>query len=291
MKIGAVYPQYELGGDPAAVAAFGVGAERMGFDHLVCYDHVVGSPPDRVPPLTGPYTHEHPFHDPFVLFAYLAGLTERIEFVTGVLVLPQRQTVLVARQAADIQLLSGGRLRLGVAPGWNWVEYAALGQEFTTRGTRMAEQIRLLRRLWTGEIVDFEGSFDRVDGAALNPPPAWPIPIWIGGSSSRALKRAARLAEGFIFHGPRESWEPLAEQLRTALREEGRDVEGFGFELIARGPGAGSVVDAIEAWAEAGGTHAAVTTMLSGLPADVGAHTDMLAEVRQELDARGLWSS
>src|SRR6185295_9430773 len=149
MDIGVVYPQIELGGDPTAVREIGRAVEDLGFDHLLAYDHVLGAVhTDRMPPLTGPYTERDPFHDPFVMFAYLAGLTERIQFATGVLILPQRQTALVARQAADVDLLSGGRLRLGVGVGWSHVEYEALGQNFRTRGAREEEQIDLLRRLF-----------------------------------------------------------------------------------------------------------------------------------------------
>jgi probable F420-dependent oxidoreductase len=150
MQIGVVYPQNELRGDPTAVRRIGRAVEDLGFDHLLAYDHVLGAVhADRTPQLTGPYTEHDPFHDPFVMFAYLAGVTERIRFGTGILVLPQRQTALVARQAADVDLLSGGRLRLGVGVGWNYVEYEALGQDFRTRGARQEEQIELLRRLFT----------------------------------------------------------------------------------------------------------------------------------------------
>ncbi len=182
LQIGVVYPQTELHGDPGAVRQFGTGVEDLGFDHLLAYDHVLGAVhAGRAPPLTGPYTERDPFHDPLVMFAYLAGITERIRFATGVLVLPQRQTALVARQAADVDLLSGGRLRLGVGVGWNHVEYEALGQDFRTRGIRQEEQIGLLRRLFTEPVVDFPGRFDRVHRAALVPKPARSIPIWLGG--------------------------------------------------------------------------------------------------------------
>jgi probable F420-dependent oxidoreductase len=202
MQIGAVYPQTELGGDPTAVGQIGRAVEELGFAHLLAYDHVLGAVhADRAPRLTGPYTEQHPFHDPFVMFAYLAGITERIQFATGVLILPQRQTALVARQAADVDLLSRGRLRLGVGVGWSHVEYEALGQDFHTRGARQEEQIGLLRRLFTEPVVDFSGRFDRIDRAALVPKPARPIPIWLGGSSEAAFDRAARLADGFIFIG------------------------------------------------------------------------------------------
>src|ERR1700691_5635441 len=173
MEIGVVYPQTELRGDPEAVRKIGTGVEDLGFDHLLAYEHVLGAVhADRTPPLTGPYTEHDPFHDPLVMFAYLAGLTERIGFVTGVLILPQRQTALVARQAADVDLLSGGRLRLGVGVGWNHVEYDALGQNFHTRGAREEEQIQLLRLLWTEEVIDYTGRFDRVDRAGTSPRPS-----------------------------------------------------------------------------------------------------------------------
>src|SRR5579863_9717030 len=202
MQIGVVYPQNELGGDPTAVPKIGKAVENLGFDHLFAYDHVLGAVhADRTPPLTGPYTEHDPFHDPFVMFAYLAGITERIGFTTGVLILPQRQTALVARQATDVDLLSGGRLRLGVGIGWSPVEYEALGQDFHTRGARQEEQIPLLRKLFTEPVVDFTGRFDRIDRAALLPKPTRPIPIWLGGSGEKSFDRAARLADGFIFFG------------------------------------------------------------------------------------------
>ena len=202
MQIGAVYPQIELRGDPSGVRRLGLAVEELGFDYLLAYDHVLGAVhADRTPELTGPYTEHDPFHDPFVMFAYLAAITERLQFATGILILPQRPTALVARQAADLDLLSGGRLRLGVGIGWNHVEYEALGQHFRTRGARQEEQIRLLRRLFTEPVVDFSGRFDRIDRAALVPKPLRPIPIWLGGSSEPAYDRAARLADGFIFIG------------------------------------------------------------------------------------------
>lgn len=221
MKIGVVYPQIELGGDPNAVRRIGKAVEDLGFDYLLAYDHVLGAVhADRTPQLSIPFTEHDPFHDPFVMFAHLAGITERIGFATGILVLPQRQTALVARQAADVDLLSGGRLRLGVGVGWNPVEYEALGQDFRTRGARQEEQVGLLRRLFTEPVVDFAGRFDRVDRAALVPRPARPIPIWLGGSGDAAFERAARLADGFIFFGGGtraiDAWKRLREPPRQA---------------------------------------------------------------------------
>src|SRR5579859_3768844 len=224
MQIGAIYPQTELRGDPKALAAVGRAVETLGYDYLLMFDHVAGAVHEgRDPRLTGPYTEKHPFHDPLVSFAYLAGITSRIGFATGVLVLPQRQTVLVARQAADVDLVSAGRLRLGVGVGWNWVEYAALGQDFHTRGRRLDEQIGLLRRLWGASPLTFAGRFDQIDRAGLNPRPERQIPIYCGGYSEPAYRRAAKLADGFIFSGRLDtSALPGWTQIKDYLRAEGR---------------------------------------------------------------------
>jgi len=286
VQIGVVYPQTELGGDPAAVRRIGRAVEELGYSHLLAYDHVLGAVhADRTPPLTGPYTEHDPFHDPFVMFAFLAGITTRIGFTTGVLVLPQRQTALVARQAADVDLLSGGRLRLGVGIGWNPVEYEALGEDFHTRGSRQEEQIELLRRLFTEPVVDFSGRFDRVDRAALVPRPARPIPIWLGGSSDAAFERAARLADGFIFIGGDidrsvDAWQ----RLRDRVDRMGRSVEDFGGEYVVRPrSGIDDLKADIEVWREAGGTHASVVTMGMGLDS-LDAHLDFLAKIAEGLN-------
>ena len=259
MKIGVVYPQIELGEDPNAVRRIGKAVEDLGFDYLLAYDHVLGAVhDDRTPPLPGPYTERDPFHDPLVMFGYLAGITERIGLATGVLVLPQRQTALVARQAADVDLLSEGRLRLGVGVGWNHVEYEALGQDFRTRGAREEEQIGLLRRLFVEPVVDFGGRFDRVDRAALIPKPARAIPIWLGGSGEKAFDRAARLADGFIFFGAGgldgavDSWIAMRERLATL----DRSVEHFGAEYVSLSQGA----EALSPRAKRGGLQAAPTS-------------------------------
>ncbi len=286
MQIGVVYPQIELRGDPVAVRRFGVAAEDLGFDHLLAYDHVLGAVhAGRTPPLTGPYTEHDPFHDPFVMFAYLAGITERIQFATGILILPQRQTVLVARQAADVDLLSGGRLRMGVGVGWSPVEYDALGLDFRTRGARQEEQIGLLRRLFTEPVVDFAGRFDRVDRAALVPKPKRSIPIWLGGSGDKALDRAARLADGFIFIGGGidhtiDTWA----RLRERVHDQGRAAEDFGADYVVPIHGsAGDLSAEIDAWGRAGGTHVSLVTMGLGL-GSVDAHIDRIAAVAAALD-------
>ncbi|MDH6293077.1 LLM class F420-dependent oxidoreductase [Rhodococcus opacus] len=286
MQIGVVYPQTELGGDPNAVGRFGKAVENLGFDHLLAYEHVLGAVhADRTPKLVGTYTERDPFHDPFVMFAYLAGITERIGFATGVMVLPQRQTALVARQATDVDLLSGGRLRLGVGVGWNHVEYEALGPDFRTRGARQEEQIELLRRLFTEPVVDFKGRFHRVDRASLQPKPLRPIPIWLGGAGEAAFDRAARLADGFIFFGGGADRAAAAwERLRDRVAGYGRSVDEFGADYVAHPLGGVADVKAdIDAWREAGGTHASVVTMGLGLES-VDAHIDYLTSVAEALN-------
>ncbi len=204
MRVGVVYPQIELGGDPAAVKAYAQAAEGLGYDNLVIYDHVLGAVHEgREPKLWGPYTERDPFHEPFVTFAYLAGITERLELTTGVIILPQRQTALVAKQAADIDLFSGGRLRLGVGVGWNWVEFDGLelSGHFRRRGAREENQIALLRKLWAEPVVDHTDEDHRIDRAGILPRPERRIPIWLGGFSKVAFDRAARIADGFIISG------------------------------------------------------------------------------------------
>ena len=285
MQIGVVYPQTELRGDPSAVREIGLAVERLGFDHLLAYDHVLGAVhADRERPLPGPYTELDPFHDPLVMFAYLAGITERIGFASGVMVLPQRQTALVARQAADVDLLSGGRLRLGVGVGWNHVEYEALGYEFRGRGARQEEQIEVLRRLFTDPVVDFTGSFHRIDRASLNPKPTRPIPIWLGGSSEVAFDRAARIADGFIFFGGGAiTRSTLGTRCARACNGLGRSVADFGADWVALPDGGVEAVAAdVDAWREAGGTHISLVTMGLGFDS-AEAHIDYLGSVADAL--------
>jgi len=304
MQIGVVYPQNELGGDPTAVGQIGRCVEELGFDHLLAYDHVLGAVRDgRTPELAGPYDENDPFHDPFVMFAYLAGITERLRFATGILILPQRQTALVARQAADVDLLSGGRLRLGVGVGWNYVEYGALGQDFVTRGAREEEQIGLLRQLFSEPVVDFSGRFDRVDRAALIPRPSAPVPIWLGGSSNAAYDRAARIADGFIFSsGDIEPAISTLQQIHTQLAKHGRSKEDFGADLVVslgEGPGVpggpgglggpggaggpGGLAQLVEMWSNAGGTHVTLATMRHGFTS-IEQHLDHIASAAALLD-------
>src|SRR4051812_37821183 len=198
MRIGVVFPQTELGGDVGAVRAYGEHVEELGYRHVLAYDHVLGADPEVHSRWAGPYDVHTTFHEPFVLFGYLAAITS-LELVTGIVILPQRQTALVAKQAAEVDLLSGGRLRLGVGLGWNAVEYEALGKDFTDRGRRITEQVDLLRRLWTEPTVTFHGRYETVTAAGLAPLPVQrPIPVWIGASSEPALRRAGRIADGWF---------------------------------------------------------------------------------------------
>src|SRR5881398_1186024 len=203
MRLGVVFPQTEIGSDPAVIRDYAQAAESAGYDHLLVFDHVLGGTLERFDKLgrRPPFTDESPFHEVFVLFGYLGACTEKLELVTGIVILPQRQTALVAKQAAAVDVLTRGRLRLGVGIGWNFVEYEALGEKFTNRGRRIEEQIALLRRLWTEEVVDFKGRWHRVDRAGLNPLPVQrPIPVWMGGNADPAMERIARLADGYFTH-------------------------------------------------------------------------------------------
>lgn len=288
MKIGVIYPQNEFGGDPEAVERLGLAVEELGFDHLLTYDHVLGAAQDRERKLWGPYTEMDPFHDPFVMFSYLAAITRRIEFVTGILVLPQRQTALVARQAADLDLLSRERFTLGVGIGWNYVEYEALGENFKTRGRRMDEQIKLLRRLWSEPLIEFEGSFHRIDRAALNPRPRRRIPIVLGGFAEAALRRAALLGDGFIFaDGATDAFVDI-QRLRELLKETGRAEDGFTMHCaMLRADTPQEVVETVRRWKDAGGTHASVYTMGKDLTT-VGDHIAYLTKVAEALRSAGV---
>jgi probable F420-dependent oxidoreductase len=295
MKLGVAYPQNELGGDPSALRRFAMAVEELGYDHLLMYDHLVGAvrAADRNPPVPDrSYSEQDPFHDPLVAFAYLAALTERIELVTGVLILPQRQTVLVARQAADVELLSGGRLRLGVGIGYNPVEFHAQGADWTSRGRRLTEQIPYLRRLWSGEVLTFAGSFDQIDRAALNPPPAAPIPIFCGGSSEPAYRRAAALADGFIFgYAFLDSALRAWQRVQELLEEHGRSTEGFRslFNLLPHEPGdwIPRIVDTLPRLRDAGATDATIVTARNGFTT-IDEHLDYLAEVKARTDQEGI---
>jgi len=257
----------------------------MGFTHILVFDHVLGANPARPGGWKGPYTHRHGFHEPFVLFGFLAAATRRVELVTGIIILPQRQTALVAKQAAAVDVLSGGRLRLGVAVGWNPVEFEALGEDFTTRGRRIEEQIEVMRALWTRELVTFTGKQHRISDAGINPLPVQrPIPIWMGGESEVVQRRMARIADGWMPHfRPGAPAQAVVDRLHGLVREAGRDPKAFGIEgriALSQVPQAEWSKE-LEGWrAMRGISHLCVHTTGLGLakPAD---HVEMLRRFRE----------
>jgi probable F420-dependent oxidoreductase len=292
MQSGAVFPQLEIGTDPDVIAKYARAVEELGYDHLVIFDHVLGADSNRPGGWTGAYDHRSMFHEPFVLYGYLAAITTRVKLATAIIVLPQRQTALVAKQAAEEDVLSRGRLILGVGIGWNQVEFEALGMSFTNRGRRIEEQIAVLRALWTNEVVDFKGRWHRLDRAGINPLPTQrPIPVWMGGGWDRqkrtivepALRRIARIADGWFTHlPPNEHGRTGMDAFRRLVREEGRDpakmpVEG---RLPAAKSGPEEWKRGIEAFRDMGMTSVELTTMSAGYR-HLDEHLDALRRFRE----------
>jgi probable F420-dependent oxidoreductase len=267
MQIGVTFPQNEIGSDPVAIRDYAQAAESLGYSHLLAYDHVLGAGTTNRPDWSGPYTYQHTFHEPFVLFGYLAALTH-LELVTGVIILPQRQTALVAKQAAEVDVLTGGKLRLGVGVGWNPVEYEALGMDFRTRGRAIEEQVEVLRLLFSQDVVTYKGKFTTISEAGLNPLPVHrSIPIWMGGSADVLLRRAARLADGWFPQGkPDEQMRQTLDRLRGYIKEAGRDPATFGIEARVNAADGGPEEWArlTDAWRNLGATHISITTMKAG---------------------------
>ena len=286
MRVGVVFPQTEIEPDAGVIRAYATAVEGLGYSHILAFDHVVGADPGEHPGWTGPYDVTTRFQEPLVLFGYLAGITS-LELVTGIIILPQRQTALVAKQAATLDVLTGGNLRLGVGIGWNTVEYEALGQDFSQRGRRLGEQVQLMRRLWTEPAVTFQGRYDRITGAGLAPLPVQrPIPVWFGCQSEPAYRRAGRLADGWFPQmgpGPR-----LADAQRivwAAAEQAGRDPASLGMEGRISLPevgGAAAVPAVVEQWQQAGATHVCVNTMGAGL-GGLSGHVRALTAVAKAL--------
>jgi probable F420-dependent oxidoreductase len=286
VQVGVTFPQAEIGADPEVIRDYAQAAEDLGYEHLLAYDHVLGADPSNREGWRG-YTHKTMFHEPLTLFSYLAAITQRLELVSGVIVLPQRQTALVAKQAAEVDVLSGGRLRLGVGIGWNAVEYEALGENFSTRGARIEEQIEVMRLLWSQEVVSFEGKHHRIDEAGINPLPVQrPIPVWMGARADVGLRRTARMSDGWFPLGPLdERMREAVKRLRGYVEEAGRDPASVGIEArldVSRVPPEEWKAQT-EAWRSFGATHISINTMNAGL----GSPQEHVETIRRYKEALG----
>ncbi len=263
VKFGATFPTTEIGDDPIAIRDIAQAAESLGYSHIVAYDHVLGAEhAGREPKLWGPYTERDAFHEPFVLFGFLAGVTTTIEFETAIIILPQRQTVLAAKQAAEVDILSGGRLRLGIGTGWNPVEYEGLGIPWEGRGARFDDQISLMRQLWSEPVLDVTTSHHRIDRAGILPRPRRPIPLWFGGSTKVAFRRAARVGDGFTFASAGRKTVEQATELRALVTAEGRDPANFPLEFtLMYGLGETRWASSVESAREAGIDYVTINAM------------------------------
>jgi probable F420-dependent oxidoreductase len=285
MQIGVTFPQNEIGADPVAIRDYAQAADTMGYSHLVAYDHVLGADPTHRPGWRG-YTQRDMFHEPFVLFGYLAALTH-LELVASIIILPQRQTALVAKQAAEVDVLTGGKLRLGVGVGWNPVEYEALGKDFHTRGRVVEEQVEVMRLLWSQEVISYKGQFHTITEAGLNPLPIRrSIPVWMGGRADVLLRRAARIGDGWLPQGrPDEQMRETIERLRSYIREAGRDPSAVGIEarLNAGDGDLDEWMRLTEGWRALGATHISLNTMNAGFKSP----SEHIAAIRRYKEAIG----
>jgi probable F420-dependent oxidoreductase len=288
VQIGAVLSQNEIGADVGALRAYAQAVQDLAYDFLVTADHVVGADPAGHPELERVYPLDSILHEPFALFAFMAGVAPQLAFAPSVIILPQRQAVLVAKQAAAVDVLTNGGFRLGVGIGWNPVEFEGLGMSFKNRARRFEEQIDLMRRLWTEPVISYRGQYHTVTSAGINPLPIQrPIPIWIGASAEAAMKRAARIADGFMPLRPLEGgWAATMEKVRGWLREAGRDPASFGIEGRLNA-GTGTPEEwrkAVEEWRGLGASHLSVNTANGGLSGPDG-HVERLRAVRQVLES------
>jgi probable F420-dependent oxidoreductase len=288
MKIGFVYPQTEFGNDPGAIRELAQTAEELGYSYVLAYDHVVGVNPDR-PNWDGPYDFRSPFQSPLLLFSFMAGFTRQLGFATGILILPQRQTVLAAKQAATLDVLSGGRLRLGIGVGWNEPEFTALGENFHDRGRRVEEQVQVLRALWTNPLVKYSGKWHDIPDAGINPLPVQrPIPIWFGGHADIVLKRAARIGDGWLpNYSSAEAALPALGKLDEYLEQAGKDRSNFGLEARIR-YSEGNITQweqLLAGWQQVGATHISFNPMQAGLNTP-GEHIRALETIASSLDIK-----
>lgn len=281
MNLGVVFPQTEIGSDPVVIKEYVQAVEALGYTHLVAYDHVLGALPRGE--WGQRYSYHDMFHEPLVLFGYLAAITNTLELVTDVMILPQRQTALVAKQAAEVDILSNGRLRLGVGIGWNYVEYEALGKSFVDRGNRIEEQIALLRALWTDELVTFQGEHELIQQAGINPLPIQrPIPIWMGGGAERVLRRIVEIADGWFPMMPVQDVRNALVYMSGYAKTIGRDPETIGVEgsISIANKTPDQWLERTQAWRSIGVSHILVNTMRSGLTSPQS-HIDVIEKFKE----------
>src|SRR5665213_711289 len=286
MKIGVIFPQTEIGEGREGLRRYASGVESLGFAHILAYDHVLGADPEVHSPWPGAYDIDTTFHEVFVLFGYLSAICS-LELVSGIIILPQRQTALVAKQAAEVDILTGGHFRLGVGLGWNSVEYEALGKDFHTRGRRLSEQVQLIRKLTSERSVSFKGVHETVTGAGISPLPVQrPLPIWFGANTPPALRRAGRVADGrFPQAQPGAGLEEAKAIVTEAARGARRDPTTIGMEgrLTIDPANLDQLAEGLEAWERAGATHVTLNTMRLGLDG-VEAHLEVLGAAAKLCD-------
>ena len=284
MEIGAVFPHNEIGTDPQAIKDYAQGVEELGVTHLLIYDHVLGADRDRPGGFEGPYDKDVAFHEPFTTFAFIAAVTKKLDMITTVMILPQRQTVLVAKQAAELAILSNNRFKLGIGVGWNTVEYTGLNENFKNRGKRQEEQVELMRLLWESEVLEYKGDYHHIDKASINPRPSKSVPIWFGGGAPQLIKRCADLGDGWIpLMGPNEAARKTLAAIKEKRKSKGLDWDNFGVQAQAQyaGGDAERWNKHAEKWRNLGASHLAIATH-NAEPTNVEGH---LGRIKEYLNA------
>ena len=284
MEIGAVFPHNEIGTDPQAIKDYAQGVEELGVTHLLIYDHVLGADRDRPGGFEGPYDKDVAFHEPFTTFAFIAAVTKKLDMITTVMILPQRQTVLVAKQAAELAILSNNRFKLGIGVGWNAVEYTGLNENFKNRGKRQEEQVELMRLLWESEVLEYKGDYHHIDKASINPRPSKSVPIWFGGGAPQLIERCADLGDGWIpLMGPNEAARKTLAAIKEKRKSKGLDWDNFGVQAQAQyaGGDAERWNKHAEKWRNLGASHLAIATH-NAEPTNVDGH---LVRIKEYLNA------
>ncbi|MBR17275.1 MAG: LLM class F420-dependent oxidoreductase [Gammaproteobacteria bacterium] len=284
MEIGAVFPHNEIGTDPQAIKDYAQGVEELGVTHLLIYDHVLGADRDRPGGFEGPYDKDVAFHEPFTTFAFIAAVTKKLDMITTVMILPQRQTVLVAKQAAELAILSNNRFKLGIGVGWNTVEYTGLNENFKNRGKRQEEQVELMRLLWESEVLEYKGDYHHIDKASINPRPSKSVPIWFGGGAPQLIERCADLGDGWIpLMGPNEAARKTLAAIKEKRESKGLDWDNFGVQAQAQyaGGDAERWNKHAEKWRNLGASHLAIATH-NAEPTNVDGH---LGRIKEYLNA------